>query len=54
MKMSGHHKREYLTSKARLYFEVYGQRDKITPKAGEKRPLLNQKFEFLDLKFFPF
>ena len=40
MKMFKHPKREFFTSKAKLNFEVYGQRDKITSEAGEKRPLL--------------
>ena len=30
-------KREFFSSKARLNFEVYGQGDKITPEAGEKK-----------------
>ena len=37
--MFGGPKRELFTSKARLDFEVYGQRQKVTPEAGEKRPL---------------
>ena len=35
--MFGHPKREFLTSKARLNFEVlYSQLEKITPEAEEK------------------
>ena len=37
MKIFGDPKREFLTSKARLNFEVYGQQQgKITPKAEKK------------------
>ena len=39
MKMFGHPKREFFTSKARLNSEVYGQASKITPEAGKKRLL---------------
>ena len=36
MKIFGHPKREFFTSKARLNFEVYGQPSKITPEAEKK------------------
>ena len=38
MKMFEHPKKEFFTSKARLNFEIYGQRQRenITPEAGEK------------------
>ena len=42
MKMFGCPKREFFTSKARLNFEVYCQRDKITPEAGKKPPPYSQ------------
>ena len=45
MKMFGHHKRYFFTSKARLDFEVYGQHDKITPEAGEKKVPFYSKFD---------
>ena len=38
MKMFGDPKREFFTSKDRLNFEVYGQREKITLEAGGKGP----------------
>ena len=41
MKMFGHPKRQFFTSKAKLNFEVYGQWDKITPEAGEKGPFFD-------------
>ena len=36
-------KRDFFSPKARLNFEVYGQEDKITPEAGEKRAPFYQK-----------
>ena len=37
MKLFGTPKEIFFSSKARLNFEVYGQVDKITTEAGEKR-----------------
>ena len=37
MKMFGDSKRDFFTSKARLNFEVYDQREKITLEAGVKK-----------------
>ena len=37
MKMFGTPKEIFFSSKARLNFEVYGQGDKITPEAREKK-----------------
>ena len=39
MKMFRTPKEIFFTSKTRLNFEVYGQNDKITAEAGEKRLL---------------
>ena len=39
MKMFGHPKIDFFSSTAILNFEVYGQNDKITAEAGEKRLL---------------
>ena len=39
MKMFGHPKDNFLLKKSGLIFEVYGQNDKITAEAGEKRLL---------------
>ena len=57
MKMFEHPKREFFTSKARLNFEVYGQRDKIPPEAGGKRPLfcaVNAKVILIMIYFYEF
>ena len=35
--MLGNLKRDFFTAKARLNFEVYGRREKITSEAGEKK-----------------
>ena len=47
MKLFGTPKEIFFSSKARLNFEVYGQGDKITPEAGEKKaPFFYFKFLF--------
>ena len=50
MKMFGHPKRDFFTSKARPNYEVYGQAGKITPEAGGKyAPFSTQTVKFANL-----
>ena len=47
MKIFGHPKRDFFTSKAWLYLEICGQKDKITPEAGKKQaPFLHKNHTF--------